>query len=707
MKSKKIFISFIILFIALSRVDTSAQQRNYRVTPMKIDVGSYIFELNPIYGENSLNTIWSWMYKNGSRNGDLAFHWPADTWRSGLLYQIFNPYCLDENGIIGYNGTRYSIDANNGNKVTNFGKTDWDLEIRKYRPPHILVNGIQLDPPYRWYEDRNLISDIKIEFEDVQSAYGIRTHVEIYAFSHPNLSDIFIWKATHKFTGERNVPRDRIEGFTNFLPDQTIKIWFPKSFNFDITPAGSRQVINYFGDEPQDDLESWFKQEAQLPGARDTLYIGYYWDYKQTSPRTYPNGSKDDTGDPDLNTGFLYSTQIPGFTLLYSEKSASEKIDDPSKLYSMPHGLIDPHFWGHTGNNTKLYWRGDDARGKWPFDFISEGATSPGKGPMRFITVGPYDLTKDSSAGRYDSITVVYAVGVGSIGQKMADSIGKAWFNGSISDQEKNQAIMQGRDSLFVALNRANWAWERITNGLPIHTPPPPPDVSVKEGPSLNTVSWSYPDASYFNDGVTGVDDWYAWRVFRKRGALYTNDPINDQYSGAVWERVFETTDRTETTFIDRSVIRGVNYYYAVTSIDNGSQNPDDIIPNQKLESSRFSTMSKLPVVSFIPGLSESSKVRVVPNPATIAAGGALSEGSPNKISFFNLPYKCSLKIFTETGDLVKSIEHEGTADEEWDQRTDSNQFVTSGIYILAVLDAKALDGTALEDQFVKFVIVR
>jgi hypothetical protein len=114
-----------------------------------------------------------------------------------------------------------------------------------------------------------------------------------------------------------------------------------------------------------------------------------------------------------------------------------------------------------------------------------------------------------------------------------------------------------------------------------------------------------------------------------------------------------------------------------------------------------------LPVVSFVPGLNESGKVRVVPNPATIAAGSALTEGSPNKISFFNLPYKCSLKIFTETGDLIKEIEHEGTADEEWDQRTDGNQFVTSGIYILAVLEAQALDGTALEDQFVKFVIIR
>jgi hypothetical protein len=109
--------------------------------------------------------------------------------------------------------------------------------------------------------------------------------------------------------------------------------------------------------------------------------------------------------------------------------------------------------------------------------------------------------------------------------------------------------------------------------------------------------------------------------------------------------------------------------------------------------------------------LSESGKVRVVPNPATSAAGTATGttgfSGTPNKILFVNLPVKCTLRIFTETGDLVTTIQHYGTADQEWNQQTDKNQFVSSGIYVLVVMDSQALDGKSLDNQFVKFVIVR
>jgi hypothetical protein len=205
---------------------------------------------------------------------------------------------------------------------------------------------------------------------------------------------------------------------------------------------------------------------------------------------------------------------------------------------------------------------------------------------------------------------------------------------------------------------------------------------------------------------VTGADDWYAWRVYRKRGAYLVNDPL-DQKSGALWQLVHETTDRTQTTFVDQSVQRGVDYYYAVTAVDNGSQGGTGIDAGKRLESSRYVTRSQLPAVAFKPGLSVSGKVRVVPNPATIAAGKALAGGTPDKISFFNLPISCTLRIFTETGDLVSTIRHYGTADHEWDQRTDDNQYVSSGIYVLAVTDCADINGKPLDNQFVKFVIVR
>ena len=91
----------------------------------------------------------------------------------------------------------------------------------------------------------------------------------------------------------------------------------------------------------------------------------------------------------------------------------------------------------------------------------------------------------------------------------------------------------------------------------------------------------------------------------------------------------------------------------------------------------------------------------------TSAAGAMGFAGTPDKILFVNLPVKCTLHIFTETGNLVRTIEHYGSGDEEWGQRTDSNQYVASGIYVLVVTNAADINGVPLDNQFVKFVIVR
>ncbi|MFH0989971.1 MAG: hypothetical protein V1799_08150 [bacterium] len=683
------------------------QQRNYDPFPMSIDVGNFTMTMNKLNGEGGLLSQYSWMLSGTNSQKTELFFWPADRWQTNMLYQIFNPLSLDDNGILDEFRQQRGM-YTRGEALTNPGKTDWAFEVRRYRPPIIMVDGILLNPPYRWCVDPKLKSDMKLEFEDVLGQFGLRSHIEIYAFSNPYFADFFIWKTTHKFTGEIKRPREASLP-TDTLPDQTIRFWWPLAFSFGPSKMGEYNTIGYFGYEGEDDLDSWFKRKSELvPGrTRDELYVAYYWDSDNPYAAVYTNGLTDDTGDPDRVNGFLHATQIPGYTLLYADKAYNQKVDDKTQPYSMPHASIVEDLWGRRDVGLKQTYRGDDNRGKFPLDPISAGlSVNPQKGPMRFITVGPYELTKNKTQGRADSLTFVYAIGVGSIGWEAADSIGRLWFNKQISDATKNEWVLKGRDSLWKTLDRANWAWDRLSKGLGIPSPPPPPDISVASGPDRVIVSWSYPDAAYFKDPETGVDDWYTWRVYRKQGAFFVNDPL-DQRSKALWILVHETTDRNQTTFIDKNVQRGVDYYYAVTAVDNGTQNSSGLDTGVKLESSRYVTRSQLPVTSFKPGLSEGNKVRVVPNPATVAAGGLGFAGTPNKILFVNLPVKCTLKIYTETGDLVKTINHYGTADHEWDQRTDNNQYVTSGIYILLVSESQGLDGQALDNQFVKFVLVR
>lgn len=693
-----LLLSILIFFMPASHL---WGQKDFNGPPLFIDVNAIKLDMKKLNGEGQFTTQFSWMLTGAGAEKTEIWYWPQDAWHSQMLYQIFNPICLDDNGVVDNKGINKIIPT----PFVSNGRNVYSLERRRYRPPYITVDGIPLYREYRWETDPTVPADIVASWEDVLPYWGIRTHVEVYAFANPNHQDYLIWKLTFKFTGETKTPIEN-PGVEDFFPDQSIRLWWPISFSFGPTKAGEYESFGGFTYEGEDDLDSWFEKTSELvTGApRNILKVAYYWDAKFSGITAYPNGSTDDTGDPDRTTGHLLSTQIPGYALLYAQKSVSDITDDTSQPYSMPHAGIVNDLWGRRDFGLRDTYLGNDSRGKFPLDIITEGwQSTPEKGPMRFITVGPYELTKDSATARNDSITLVYAVGNGSISWQIADSIGKAWFRGEITNAVKNQWVLSGKDSLFKTLDRAYWAWNR---GLNVPGPPPPPNVNVTSDADRVMVTWSYPDNSYFKDPDTGIDDWYGWRVYRKKGAAMVNDP-DDNYSGEIWKLIHQTTTRSEMSYTDTDVTRGVSYYYAVTAIDDGSQNTDGLFPGQKLESSRFVNRTGLPAIPFKAGLSETNRVRVVPNPASIKAGALGFPGARSQILFAQLPYHCKLTVFTETGDQITSLEHFGTDQEVWDQRTDTNQYVTSGIYILAVTEAKDLNSNSLPDQFVKFILVR
>jgi hypothetical protein len=678
-------------------------EKSYTGAPMFIDVNDIQLDLKKVSGEGQFTSQYSWMLTGGDVNTELWIY-PQDEWHARMLYQIFNPVCPDDDGFVNQYGETQIIPT----PFTSGGKNDFSWEIRRYRPPNVIVDGTPQNQDYRWDVDPNLKSDIVAIWEDILPFWGIRTHIEVYAFSNPNHSNYVIWKATYKFTGET---RRQIEDpdSTDFFPDQTIRIWWPLAFSFGPSKGGEYASHGSFSFEGEDDLDSWFARPSELvtQAQRDTLKIAYYWDYKTPGISTYPNGSSDDTGDPDRISGHLVAPQVPGFALLHAAKNSFVSgSDDASQPWAIPHADIVTDLWGRRDFGLRNTYIGMDNRGRFPLDPITEGwipSNDRQKGPMRFITIGPYELTKNSLTGQTDSICAVYAVGTGSISWDVADSIGKAWLDKTVSDGEKKNWVLTGKDSLFKAIDRANWAWHR---GLDIPDPPPSPDLEVTSDADRVVVDWSYPDESYYRDPDTGVDDWYAWRIYRKKGAAYVNDPA-DKGSGDRWQLLHETTNRNDQRYVDNDVTRGVSYYYAVTAVDNGSQNTDGLFPGQRLESSRHANRTGLPAIPFKAGLTVSNLVRVVPNPATISAGALGFPGEESQILFANLPYKCTLQVFTETGDLITKIEHVGNDQEIWYQRTDANQYVTSGLYILAVTEAEDVDGHSLENQFIKFVLIR
>jgi hypothetical protein len=137
-------------------------------------------------------------------------------------------------------------------------------------------------------------------------------------------------------------------------------------------------------------------------------------------------------------------------------------------------------------------------------------------------------------------------------------------------------------------------------------------------------------------------------------------------------------------SYDDKSAKRGFNYFYYIQTKDNGTTN--DIEPSVPLVSNMFYTMTNVSASLQRPAANKLADIRVVPNPYNIKAA-SLQFGTDrtvaNRLAFFGLPKYCVIKIFTEAGDLIQTINHtNGSGDETWNSLTSSKQIVVSGLYI-------------------------
>ncbi len=109
------------------------------------------------------------------------------------------------------------------------------------------------------------------------------------------------------------------------------------------------------------------------------------------------------------------------------------------------------------------------------------------------------------------------------------------------------------------------------------------------------------------------------------------------------------------------------------------------------------------------------SEIRVVPNPFNIKARniqyGTADPTTLDRLGFFNLPPICQIKIYTELGDLIATINHtNGSGDDYWQSLTSSRQVVVSGLYIAYIeVTENSSDGNYRKGDSIvkKFIIIR
>ena len=113
-------------------------------------------------------------------------------------------------------------------------------------------------------------------------------------------------------------------------------------------------------------------------------------------------------------------------------------------------------------------------------------------------------------------------------------------------------------------------------------------------------------------------------------------------------------------------------------------------------------------------------KIRVVPNPYFVTNRAVTSEGT-DKIFFTHLPPKCTIRIYTLAGELVRTIEHISTEPYSPDDRSSQgdkggtasfellnryNQALASGVYIFHV-EAQDESDAVVGNKIGRFAIIR
>lgn len=174
--------------------------------------------------------------------------------------------------------------------------------------------------------------------------------------------------------------------------------------------------------------------------------------------------------------------------------------------------------------------------------------------------------------------------------------------------------------------------------------------------------------------------------------------------------------------YIDREIHNGFTYFYSVTATDHellvGDENSINLPVGPGLGGDPGSSFD-----FTVPGTEsqtaaererEGANIYVFPNPATRDALAEYQQMNPSsddptgvRVTFTNLPQSHStISIFTVSGDLVQTIEHDGlggVGHASWNLVSRNHQEINSGIYLYSV----QAEDSRFDDFLGKFVVVR
>jgi hypothetical protein len=439
---------------------------------------------------------------------------------------------------------------------------------------------------------------------------------------------------------------------------------------------GSNTMVDARGDglhndPPNENFRAQFAWHGKVPSfKRYDNMGGPIWDWSDS----YGYVDKSDT------IGRLAATQFPGVLTLHADKSATDQSDDVTQPSTTTTEYSDHPLFGVNNdmNNSAecaqeytMMTRGHSERDAWivePSGNFVNPTNDPQRGELSGWQLmngyGPYTIAPGQS------IRIVFAEAAAGISQDTAVAVGRAYKQGLITAAQKNSVVFQGKDSLFQTFRRAIANYNSgYTQGQAVL---PPKDFSVNTGIGKITLTWDvFPNASQDS-----------FKIYRAYGKYWGDYSLVQSLGG------------NARSFEDTLARRGIDCYFYIQAVDHNG-----------MVSNRYLTQTYDPAQLMRAPSISLSEARVVPNPFTLAsnANRLRYPQKPDQLGFLNIPANCSIEIFTEYGELIKSIDHSsGTGDEYWNCTTSSNQVIVSGIYI-AIIHDKANGQQCIR----KFIVIR
>jgi hypothetical protein len=272
-------------------------------------------------------------------------------------------------------------------------------------------------------------------------------------------------------------------------------------------------------------------------------------------------------------------------------------------------------------------------------------------------------------------------------------------------------AVVCGADSLGLLAN-SKVAQLAYDEGFEIPGGPPSPVLAASYEWNTIKLRWA-PGDSLDADGnerpnddparspehhisdITGRPDFQGYRVYRYQGLTIDEDPYTVATLVAQYDKIdgvgFDTglpplNEDGEREFVDTDLRDGLPYWYSVVSFS---------APDLQEGLPEFPSGFNENAMLLFPGpapreTSAAGRVTVAPNPYRAGSvfdnpGGEVEIG--RKIWFLNLPPRARIKIYTVSGDLVRTLEHHDPVDGKlpWDVLSDYGRAIASGLYVYVV----------------------